>query len=129
VSKASFPWFNGSQIITYERPEGFMTHEQKKLQADLIAQYGEVIYKQAVELSGLSLCLVALAADELAAPQREHLYRQASMHLAQLLETLMAPAVTAKVSECAKRMDAALDTWMLDEIEKRDGLPYLKGSK
>lgn len=102
-----------------------MTQEQEKLQADLLAQYGEVIFKQASEFSGLSLCLVALAADELAPAQREHLYRQASLHLAQLLETLMPAAHSANVTECAKRMDAALDTWMADDIERREGLPPL----
>jgi len=106
-----------------ELREMAMTPEQDKLQADMLAEYGEVIFKQASEFSGLSLCLVALAGEELTPTQREHLYRQASLHLAQLLETLLPPAVSAKITECAKRMDAALDIWMLDEIEKRDGLP------
>ncbi len=100
-----------------------MTPEQQKLEAELLAEYGETIFTQARELSGLRLCMVGLAVDELTTEQRQHLFQQASLHLGQLLETVMAPAVSAKVSECAKRMDAALDTWMLDMIEKRDGLP------
>lgn len=100
-----------------------LTPEQRQLRVDLQAQYGDVVYAQAIELSGLSLCMLGLAADELSVEQRAHLYKQGSLHLAQLLETVMSAGHSAKVTECAKRMDAALDTWMLDDIEKRDGLP------
>ncbi len=100
-----------------------MTPEQEQLRADLIAQYGETVFKQASELSGLAMCLVGLGADELKPEERARLYRQASLHLAQLLETVMPAEHSAKVTECAKRMDVALDLWMADEIEKREGLP------
>jgi predicted RNase H-like HicB family nuclease len=29
------------------------------------------------------------------------------------------------VTECAKRIDSALDLWMADEMERRGGLPPL----
>lgn len=103
-----------------------MTQEQKQLTVTLAAEYGPKVYAQAVELSGLSLCLVSLGADVLTAAERERMYRQASLHLAKLLETVMSPEHSARVTECAKRMDAALDTWMLDAIEMRDGLPAIE---
>lgn len=95
------------------------TAEQKKLRQDLITQYGEVVFRQAEEFSGLALCLTALAQGDLERDERIGLYRQASLHLGQLLETVMTSDHSARVSECAKRMDAALDMWMLDEVERR----------
>lgn len=100
-----------------------MTPEQEKEKAEILAQYDEEVARQASELSGLALCLRSLSSDQLEQSKREWLYRQASLHLAQLLETLMTPAQSAKVTECAKKMEAALDTWMADNIERRDGLP------
>lgn len=100
-----------------------LTEEQEELHRQLVAQYGETIVKQAAELSGLALCLAGLAHDELAGAERARLYQQASLHLGQLLETMMPPAVSAKVAECAKRIDSAVDMAMFDAIEKRDGLP------
>lgn len=102
-----------------------MTPEQQKLQADLIAEYGETVVRQAQELSGLSMCMVALGAEDLKPAERARAYQQASLHLGQLLETMMSVEMSAKVTQCAKRMDSALDVWMADEIERRDGLPRL----
>lgn len=100
-----------------------MTDEQKQLPAALIAAYGEKVYAQAVELSGLSLCLVSLGSDVLTEAERARMYRQASLHVAQLLEAVMPAEHSAKVTECAKRIDSAVDMAALDAIEKRDGLP------
>lgn len=105
--------------------EATMTKEQEQLRADLVARYGEDIVAQANQLSGLQLCLIGLGVDELKFEERARLVRQAGMHLAELLDTVMAPEHSAKVVECAKRLDAAIETWMNDEIEKRDGLPPL----
>lgn len=72
----------------------------------------------------MSLCLVALASDpDLSPEKRRETYDHASVHLAELLSTLMTAEESAAVSECAKRLDAAIETWMLDDIEARDGLP------
>lgn len=99
-----------------------MTPEQEQLRADLLAEYGEALVQQAIELSGLAMCLAGLAADELTSEERARLYRQASIHLGQLLSTSMPAAVSAKLTECALRFDAALDLWMLDGIEQREEL-------
>lgn len=102
---------------------GEPTLEQRQLHAELVRRYGEKTCQQAHQLFGLALCLVALSTDVLSAEERRKSYVMASAHLAQLLETLMTQAESAKVSECAKRMDAAIAAWVLDDIEARDGLP------
>ena len=99
-----------------------MTPEQEKLHADLVKQYGLLIVTQARHLSGLTLCLQALALDELSAEERKKSYARAGTHLGQLLETVMSAEYSAKVTECAGRIDAALDLWTADEIEQREGL-------
>lgn len=99
-----------------------MTEEQQ-LRVDLLAKYGETVVKQATELSGLQICLLSLGTDVLTTAERERMYRLAGVHLGKLLETVMPPAVSALVVECALRIDAAADMAMLDDIEKRDGLP------
>ncbi len=100
-----------------------MTPEQEKLHADLVKKYGLLIVKQARHLSGLTLCLQALALDELDQEERRKSYERAGVHLAKLLETVMPAEYSAKVTECASRIDSATDLWMADEIEQRDGLP------
>lgn len=100
------------------------TVEQLTLRRDLVAQYGELAFVQAIELSGLALCMRALAEADLNAGQRDWLYQQGSLHLAKLLEPLMSPEHSAKVTECSKRIEAANETWVNDEIEKREGLPH-----
>jgi uncharacterized protein (DUF2384 family) len=45
------------------------------------------------------------------------------IHLAELMDTAVPTAESAKIVECAKRIDAAVDLWMLDEREAREGLP------
>lgn len=100
-----------------------MTQEQEKFHAVLVEQYGLPIVTQARHLSGLTMCLQALAVDELSGEERKKSYIRAGMHLAQMLEMVMSAQQSAKVTECAGRIDAALDVWMVDEIEARDGLP------
>lgn len=103
---------------------GEPTAEQRKLFSELQVLFGAKSLEQANHLSGLGLCLAALAGDEgLTKEQRRFVYQQASTHLAQLLETLLSPKESARVTECAKRLDAAIETWMLDDTEARDGLP------
>jgi hypothetical protein len=102
----------------------FETPEQQKLRADLIAQYGNAAFERALQLSGLQLCITGLGADHLSTKERERLVRQAGIHLAELIDDLMPSAFeSAKVVECARRIDAAIEVWMLDEVEQRDGLP------
>lgn len=103
--------------------EATMSDEQDKLMAQLQAQYGPDIVNQAAQLSGLTTCLQALGIEDLKPQEREFAYRQAGFHIAQLIDSLMKPEHAAKVIECAKRTDSAIDMWMLDDIEKRDGLP------
>lgn len=105
-------------------PSGEPTVEQRQLFAELRERYGAATLERANHLSGLALCLVALASDDaLTKDQRKDTYKSASYHLSRLLSTMLSAEESAAVSECAKRLDAALDTWMLDDIEARDGLP------
>jgi hypothetical protein len=99
------------------------TPEQQELRADLIAQYGELTFARALQLAGLQMCLIGLGADDLAFEERARLVRQAGIHLAELMDTAVPTAESAKIVECAKRIDAAVDLWMLDEREAREGLP------
>lgn len=99
------------------------TVEQAKLHADLLAAYGPRVCHQAHELSGLTLCLVALATDELSGPERQQTYRLAGAHLARLLETCISTEESTKLGECAKRMDAAIALWVMDDLEEKQGLP------
>ena len=98
------------------------TAEQAQLRRDLVTKYGERIFGQAVELSGLALCMAGLAADELTPQERKDLYEQGSLHLASLLAECFPDGTSAKVTECAKRLDAATDQWMADEAARRAGL-------
>lgn len=100
-----------------------MTPEQEKLHADLVKKYGLLIVRQARHLSGLTFCLQALALEEIDAEERKKSYARAAAHLANLLETVMTAEYSAKVTECAARIDSAIDLWTADEIEQRDGLP------
>lgn len=100
-----------------------MTDEQARFSADLVAEYGETIVTQAASLSGLSLCIAALATDELSKEERATAYQRASQHLAELLETMLSPRLSAEVAACAKRMDEVSALWMADAIEAREGLP------
>lgn len=102
--------------------EATMTPEQVQEREALIAKYGQAVFEQAVELSGLALCMRALADPEMDAGQREWLYQQGSLHLAKLLNPLMSPQHSAQVTECSKRIESATDLWMADELERRHGL-------
>lgn len=95
-----------------------MTQEQKKLHEDLVAEYGEKIVGQARDLSGISLCVIGLLTDELSVAERQAAYQRVSGHLARLLESMMSPDHSAKVTACAKRLDAAIEVWTLDELEQ-----------
>jgi hypothetical protein len=97
--------------------------EQQRLRAELIERYGEVTYKRALEMSGLRCCLQALARDQLSVDERVLAYRRANMHFAQLQASFMTLEQSAQITECAKRLDSAIDMWTLDEIEEREGLP------
>lgn len=99
-----------------------MSPEQVKEREALVALYGEAVFFQAVELSGLALCLRALADGDMNAGQREWLHQQASLHLAKLLDPLVPAAYSAKLTECAKRIESAADMWMADELARARGL-------
>lgn len=96
--------------------------EQAQLREDLTAEYGEALYGQAVEFSGLALCLTALATDDMTTEERAEIYQQASLHLSALLAVLLPPGTSQKLTECAKRLDAATEIWMADEMARRAGL-------
>ena len=102
-----------------------ITQEQATLRAQLIERFGLVAFNRAMEMSGVRNCLQALACDELSKNERAEAYMRAGVHLARLHAMFMTTAESAALTECAKRIDAALDTWMLDEIEERDGLPQV----
>lgn len=107
-----------------DKPPTFdLTAEQAKFRDDLVKRFGQVTVTRAYELSGLSLALTALAQDELSVERRTRLYEMASLHLAELLGTMLTAQESAAVSDCAKRIDSAMDVWMADQIEARDGLP------
>lgn len=99
-----------------------MTAEQEQHHADLVKKYGQMIVRQARHLSGLTICLQALALDDLEGDERKESYARAGAHLAELLETMMSAEYSAKVTECASRIDSALELWMADELERKQGL-------
>jgi hypothetical protein len=100
-----------------------MTPEQAALREQLIQRYGELTFTRALEMSGIRCCLQALATDALSPTERVVAYTQASMHLAKLQATFITPQECAAVTECAKRLDSAVDMWALDDVEEREGLP------
>jgi hypothetical protein len=102
--------------------ETTMTPEQVQEREALVARYGQAVFDQAVELSGLALCLRSLATDGLSPVQREWLYQQGSLHLAKLLTPLMSAEHSAKVTECSKRIETITETGVMDEIARRAGL-------
>lgn len=97
--------------------------EQQKLKAELVERYGAVAFKRAMEMSGVRSCLEALATDALTEEERKVAYARAGMHLAKLHATFMTLEQSNAMTECAKRIDAAIETWAMDDIEARDGLP------
>lgn len=99
------------------------TLEQAALQADLIERFGFVTFTRAWHMSGLRNCLQALALDKLSEMERAEAYAAASMHMAKLHASFITREQSEQLTECAKRIDAAIDTWTLDAIEQRDGLP------
>lgn len=106
-----------------EPSSGELNVEQQQLRAALIERYGVVAFNRAMEMSGVRTCLQALATDALSAQERHLAFMRAGMHLSRLHASFMTAEQSAALSECAKRIDAALDMWVVDEIEQRDGLP------
>jgi hypothetical protein len=96
--------------------------EQQKLRAELIERFGVVTFTRALEMSGIRTCLQALATGNLSELERNAAYTMASMHLAKWQATYITTEESAKLTECAKRIDAAMEVWTLDDIERRDGL-------
>jgi len=97
--------------------------EQQELRAELIAHYGQKTFERALEMSGISCCLQALATDALSEVERKAAYMMAGLHLAKLQASFLSGEDSAALTECAKRIDAAMEAWTLDELEERDGLP------
>ena len=102
-----------------------MTQEQDALRAELIERFGERTFTQALEMSGIRNCLQALACDELTKEERAEAYMRGAMHLAKLQSLFITAEQSASITECAKRIDTALDLWSLDDLERREGLPRL----
>lgn len=99
------------------------TPEQDQLRADLIARFGLMTYTRAWEMSCLRNCMQALALDEMSAEERAAAYTMAGMHLARLQTTFITAEQSTALTDCAKRIDVAIETWAVDAIEERDGLP------
>ena len=97
--------------------------EQTALRAELIRRFGERTFQRALEMSGIRICLQALATDALSEIERKTAYMMAGVHLANLQTSFLNGEDSAAMTECARRLDAAMDMWSLDEIEARDGLP------
>jgi hypothetical protein len=97
--------------------------EQSQLRADLVRKYGEKTFERALEMSGIRQCLQALACDELSKEERQHAYVMASLHLAKLHASFVTLDESTALTECCRRLDSALDLWIADDIEQRDGLP------
>jgi len=97
--------------------------EQQRLRAELVARYGERTFNRALEMSGIRSCLQALATGALSDVERLSAYTMASMHLAKLQASILTGEEAAAMMECARRIDSAMETWTLDELEAREGLP------
>jgi len=102
-----------------------MTQEQDALRAELIERYGAMTFDRACQLSGLVNCMIALARDDLSKEERERAYTRAMTHYAKLQATFITAEQSAALTECAKRIDVAVDMWSLDDLERREGLPRL----
>lgn len=99
--------------------------EQSALRKQLLERYGERVFALAMELSGISSCLIALSVDELSKEEREQAYKRGSSHLAKLCGHLMREGESAKVTECASLIDGAVTLWALDDLEQRNAGPRL----
>ena len=97
--------------------------EQAALRAELIGRFGERTFQRALEMSGIRNCLQALAVDGLSKAERQMAYERAGMHFARLQSMFVSSEESAALTECARRIDNAIDMWSFDEIEVRDGLP------
>lgn len=99
------------------------TPEMKKLHGELMERFGAVTFERAWNMSSLRNCLQALAHDELTSEERRLAYTAACMHFAKMQATFITLAQSDAMTECAARIDSAIDMWALDELERRDGLP------
>jgi hypothetical protein len=97
--------------------------EQQKLRGELVARYGERTFTRALEMSGIRSCLQALATGALSDVERTAAYTMACMHLAKLQASFLNGEDSAEMTECARRIDSAMEVWTLDDLEQRDGLP------
>jgi hypothetical protein len=97
--------------------------ELQKLQEELIERFGAVTFARAWHMSSLRNCLQALAHDELTSEERKLAHAAAGLHLAQMQATFITLEQSGALTECAARIDSAIDMWALDELERRDGLP------
>lgn len=100
-----------------------LNQEQESLREELIERFGMVTFTRATEMSGLRYCLQALACDDLSKEERAAAYVMAGAHLAKLHSTYITNEQSLELTECARRMDAAIDTWLMDDLERREGLP------
>lgn len=103
--------------------------ERAALQAQLVAKYGEQLFNRACDFSNLRLLMVALATDEMTPAERKDAFEHATTHLSALIASLMGRVEMAKLIACAERIDSAVDVWVADDIEARDGLPLQGATK
>lgn len=109
---------------------GAGAQEQIELARRLMAQYGPAIFRAAGELAMLTNSINALASDALSPEERQEARMRANLHVARLFDHFV-PRVedAAKIVECARRMDSAVDQWLIDELTKDQPLPPMPDLK
>lgn len=100
-----------------------MKPEEQRLRHDLIERFGEREFSIALELAGLRVCLMALAAEGMGDTERRLAHERASAHIAKVLECLVPPGRQNALTECTQRIASALEVWTMDDLEERQGLP------
>lgn len=98
------------------------TAEQAAFRAQLVREYGELTVARGNDLAGITTCLLALGTDELSPAEREEVYHRAAQHLQSLIGGALPASEIARITQCAGRIDAAVDVWVADNIEAREGL-------
>lgn len=101
------------------------TPEQAEVQRQLIAEYGVKTYVLAHNMAALKNVLQLLRmAEPLTKEEGEQAYVVACLHLGAIFDALVPDtAESARIAECGNKIDSAVDQQVLDNIERRDGLP------
>lgn len=96
--------------------------ECPQLVAQLVERYGHATYSRALEMSGLKICLQALAVENLSAEERQQAFQRAGMHLSRLHASLFTQEESVRITECARVIDGAFDQWAADDVARKAGL-------